>query len=128
MPEHAKYQQIPVKVYRTADRLVVAAPMAGMTPEAVYIEVTDDNRLLLDDEVRGVLKDVKELLVDEWSVGAYYRDYALPDPVDGSQAVITYGNGVLVVSLPLARKTVPVRLTLSNIGHAHGMSDNVALP
>jgi len=128
MPEKAKIQQVPLKVYRTADRLTVAAPMAGMEPTNLTIEITDDGRLLLDGEVRGLLKDVKELLLDEWSVGAYYRDYTLPVPVDGSQAMATYGNGVLVVTFPLSERLVPARLTLSSTGTAHGMSDTIALP
>jgi|SRR5579883_2016960 HSP20 family protein len=129
MPESLKVQQVPLKVYRAATgRLTVAAPMAGLEPEDIVIEITADGRLFLDGKVRGTLKDVKELLLDEWSVGAYYRDYTLPDPVDGSQAAATYGNGVLVVTFPIADHTVPARLTLSHTSVAHGMSDNIALP
>jgi HSP20 family protein len=128
MPEQAKVQQVPLKVYRAADRLTVATPMAGMEPVDITIEITADGRLLLDGEVRGMLKGVKELLLDEWSVGAYYRDYLLPEAVDGSQAAATYGNGVLVVTFPISARTVPARLTLSSTGIAHGISDNVALP
>lgn len=127
MPERAKIQQVPLKVYRTGDRLTIAAPMAGMEPGDLVIEITDDGRLLLDGDVRGVLKDVKELLVDEWSVGAYCRDYTLPVPVDGSEAIATYGNGVLVVTFPISAHIVPARLTLSSTGLvAHGISDNTA--
>lgn len=128
MPETAKIQQVPLKVYRAEDRLTVATPMAGMEPVDIKIEITNDGRLRIDGEVRAMLKDVKELLLDEWSVGAYYRDYLLPCAVDGSQAVATYGNGVLVVTFPLAERMTPARLTLSATGTAHGMSDNVALP
>jgi HSP20 family protein len=125
MPERIKVQQVPLKVYRAPDRLTVAAPMAGMEPQDIQIEITNDGRLMMDGEVRGILKDIKEQLVDEWSVGAYYRDYALPNPVDGSQATATYGNGVLVVTFPIAEKTIPARLTLSTTGTAHGISANM---
>jgi HSP20 family protein len=127
MPESSKVQMIPLKVYLAAQRLSVAAPMAAMEPEDILIEITAENRLLLDGKVRGILKDVKELVLDEWSAGAYYRDYQLPSPVDGSQATATYGNGVLVVTMPLATRTVPARLTLSSNGVAHGISDNVVI-
>ena len=112
---------------RTVDRLTIAAPMAGIEPSDILVEITHDGRLLLDGKVRAVLKDVKDLLVDEWSSGAYYRDYVLPHPVDGSQATATYGNGVLVVTFPLAEHLVPARLTLSSTGLAHGISDNVIM-
>jgi HSP20 family molecular chaperone IbpA len=65
---------------------------------------------------------------DEWSVGAYCRDYTLPEPVDGSEAVATYGNGVLVVTFPTASELTPAHLTLSSSGTltARGISDNTA--
>src|SRR5258707_7968167 len=124
--ERAKVQQVPLKVYRATNRLTIAALMAGMEREDITIEITAEGRLLLDGHVRGVLKDVKELLLDEWSVGAYCRDYVLPEPINGAEAVATYGNGVLVVTFPIASHTVPARLTLSSTGTptAHGISDN----
>src|SRR5207237_928066 len=74
MQEQAKIQQIPVKVYRTSDRLMVAAPMPGLQPEDILVEVTPDGLLVIQAVVRALLKDVKELLLDEWSVGCYYRE------------------------------------------------------
>lgn len=127
MQERTKVQQIPLKVYRTAERLTIAAPMAGIEPSDILVEITADGRVLLDGKVRAVLKDVKDLLVDEWSSGAYYRDYVLPNPVDGTQATATYGNGVLVVTFPISDRVVPARLTLSSTGLAHGMSNNVII-
>ncbi|MGH2510102.1 MAG: hypothetical protein ACRDHZ_22205, partial [Ktedonobacteraceae bacterium] len=67
MQERAKVQLIPLKVYRTVDRLTIAAPMAGIEPDDILVEVTQNCRVLLDGKVRAVLKDVKDLLVDEWS-------------------------------------------------------------
>jgi HSP20 family protein len=120
MQEEAKLQLIPIKVYRTSDRLMVAAPMPGLEPGDIVVEVTSDNHLILNGEVRGLLKDVKELLVDEWSVGAYYRELTLPDAVDGERANVNYGNGVLVVAFPLSQRTVPAHLTLDITGPARG--------
>src|SRR5947209_20159241 len=102
MQEEAKIQQIPVKMYRTSDRLMVAAPMPGMEPEDILVEITGDGHLILHGALRALLKDVKELLIDEWSVGDYHREMALPDAVDGEHANVTYGNGVLVVALPIS--------------------------
>lgn len=120
MQEKAKIQQIPIKVYRTADRLMVAAPMPGLQPEDVLVEITEDGKLLLQGELRGMLKDVKELLLDEWSVGGYYREVSLPEAVDGEQANVTYANGVLVVALLISDTTRPATLTLDKVGPARG--------
>jgi len=120
MQEQLKVQQIPVKVYRTADRLMVAAPMPGLEPEDVLVQVTDDGHLILQGELRGMLKNVKELLIDEWSVGEYYRDLPLPNAVDGMHANVTYGNGVVVVVLPISNQTTGANLTLEMVGPARG--------
>ena len=120
MEEQNKLQGIPVKVYRSDDLLTVAAPMPGLEPEDITVEVTADGNLILNGEVRGLLKDTKELLIDEWSVGSYYRDLVLPDTVDGEHANVTYGNGVLVVALPLSQHTRPARLTMAKVGPARG--------
>ncbi|HEX6477701.1 MAG TPA: Hsp20/alpha crystallin family protein [Ktedonobacteraceae bacterium] len=120
MQERPKIQLIPVKMYRTPDRLMVAAPMPGMEPEDILVEITGDGMLILHGALRGVLKDAKEVLIDEWSVGDYHRELGLPDTVDGEHANVTYGNGVLVVAMPISDEMIPGRLTLETVGPAHG--------
>jgi HSP20 family protein len=120
MSESEKLQQVPVKVYRSSDRLMVAAPMPGMEPEDIFVQVTEDDHLIVQGEVRGLLKDVKELLIDEWSIGAYFRDIPLPDPVNGEGANVTYGNGVIVVALPISDRVTPATLLLDKVGFARG--------
>ena len=118
--ESPMLQEVPVKVYRTDDRLTVAAPMPGLEPDNIQVEVTDQGHLILQGQVRGLLKGVKELLIDEWTVGGYYRDIHLPDAVDGEAANVTYGNGVLVVDLPLSQWTRPAQLSMEKVGPNHG--------
>ena len=120
MQEQVKQQHIPVKVYRTGERLMIAAPMAGLEPENIVVEVTDEGRLLLHGDLRGMLKEVKELLLDEWSVGVYHRELTLPVPVNATCANVTYGNGVLMVTLPISQQTLPARLVLERITPTHG--------
>lgn len=120
MQEHAKLQQIPVKVYRSSDRLMVAAPMPGLQPEDILVQVTENGHLIIQGELRGLLKNIKELLLDEWSVGGYYRELPLPDAVDGTLANVSYGNGVLVVALPISERTRPASLTLDTVAPSRG--------
>jgi hypothetical protein len=44
----------------------------------------------------------------------------LPNPVDGSLATATYGNGVLVIALPVAERTTPAEISLVPIGIGRG--------
>ncbi len=120
MQEQLKQQHIPVKMYRTEQRIMVAAPMPGLEPEDMVVEVSADGTLLLHWEVRGRLKEIKELLLDEWSAGAYHRELALPAPVNAACANVTYGNGVLLVTLPISEQTQAARLALERMTPTHG--------
>src|SRR5258708_12791853 len=119
MQEQLKRQHIPVKVYRTDERLMIAAPMAGLEAEKIVDEVTADGLLILHGDLRAMLEEVKELLLDEWSVGVYHRELALPVPVNATCANVTYGNGVLMVTLPISQQTLPARLVLERPAPTH---------
>lgn len=114
------FQHIPVNVYRTHDHLTIAAPMPGLEPEDILVEVTERNQLILHADVRGTLKEAKEVLQHEWDAGGYHRELNLPEPVDGEHANVTYGNGVLVVALLPSLQTQPARITLARTGMGHG--------
>ena len=120
MQEATNPQSLPVKLYRMHDHLTVAAPMPGLEPEDILVEVTEQGQLILHGDRRGTLKEVKEVLLDEWNVGPYHRELVLPEPVDGEHANITYGNGILVVALLLSQEMQPARITLAKTGPAHG--------
>jgi HSP20 family protein len=120
MQEQISVQRLPLKVYRSQNRLTVAAPMPGLQPEDIYVEVRVDGLLIVDGLLRGALKGDKEILMDEWSAGSYHREFNLPNTVDGPLATVTYGNGVLVVTLPLADQTRPVQIELEKVGTDRG--------
>jgi len=121
MQEQIKEQTVPVKVYRTEDRLMVLAPMPGLEPENIQVEVTRDGHLQLHGDLRATLKGVKDLLIDEWSIGFYTRDLELPVPVNGEMANLAYGNGVLNVTLPISEQTIPAQLSLEQVAPGRGM-------
>lgn len=120
MQERSKIQHVLVKMYRSSDRLMVAVPLPGLEPEDVLVTVDEHGCLLIQGAERGLLKDVKELLLDEWSVGSYRRELTLPNTVDGSRANVTYRNGVLVIALPIVQRNIAARITLDRVGTAYG--------
>jgi HSP20 family protein len=120
MSERTDLQEVAVKLYRTEDLITVAAPMPGLEAENIAVDVTADGRLVLRGQLRGALKDAKQILIDEWSVGPYHREVRLPCPVDGEGATVTYGNGVLVVALPVAAEMRPAQLSLSATAPTRG--------
>ncbi|HEY7414935.1 MAG TPA: Hsp20/alpha crystallin family protein [Ktedonobacteraceae bacterium] len=113
-------QSIPVNVYKTLDRLMAAAPMPGLEPEDIIVDITADRRLILHGEPRGSLKDTKETLSVEWNAGPYHREIELATAVDGTHANVTYGNGVVTVVLPISEQTHAAHVTLARTGATHG--------
>lgn len=122
-------RNMPVKIYRTASRIMAAVPMPGLEPDDIDIEVTATPSLIIRGRQRGELKGIKIEILNEWDVGKYERVIALPSAVDGTLANVTYGNGVLVVALPVADQTRPVQLTLSPLSATRGLrAGNMGVP
>jgi HSP20 family protein len=138
-------QSIPVKLYRTADRLVIAAPMAGLRPADLSIEVTESGQLILQSKPRRMRRtqlfdvvvtvdrdgdqdvwtreqwqEYKEVVLDEWSTLGSYRELELPSAVDAVLGTATYGNGVLVVVLPVSETIRAASLQLVPSGDDRG--------
>jgi HSP20 family molecular chaperone IbpA len=117
-----------VRAFRADEMLTVAAPMPGLTPEDIRVEVTAQGHLILEgrstpdsDQAFGAIKSgSKEILVDEWAAGPYYREVSLETAVNGEAATVTYGNGVLVVAMPIAESTRPAEIRLDSIGAGRG--------
>ena len=95
-------QQLPVRVHRTEGRITVTAPMPGLSAEEISITIMD-NAVLLRGEKQASGQTDLDLIINEWSIGPYTREIMLPDPVRGDLANATYGNGVLVLSLPTVK-------------------------
>ena len=138
-------QSVPVKLYRTPDRVVIAAPMPGLRPEDVTVDVTDTGRVILQSTPRGGLREhlfhvevtvdrdgdqqvwthewwqeSKDVLLNEWCTCGYYRELDLPAAVDAPLGTVTYGNGVLVVALPVTGQLRSARLRLAAVGEGRG--------
>lgn len=90
---------LPLRVYQTDYRIMVAAPMPGLEPSDIAVTVTGD-RVTIHGKERGPHQHERKLLRAEWAVGPYAADVVLSEPVDGTLTNATYGNGVLVLAMP----------------------------
>jgi len=93
-------QSVPLQVHQADNRLVLAAPMPGLEPQDIAV-IINGNRVTIRGEYRGSRQNQPEILISEWTIGPYYRDVVLPQSVDGTLTNATYGNGVLVLSMPI---------------------------
>ncbi len=113
---------VPVNVYENDREVMVAAPMPGVAPEDIDVEVTDDRHLLLRARQHGPGQERIEYLVREWSYGPFERAIELPRNVDAPRANLSLGNGVLMISLPKSDSHVAGRLEVERRAHARGMT------
>lgn len=111
--------RVPANVYRTEDRMMVAVAMPGLQAGDITIEVSDSGSIVVRGDLRGKLKDWKEVIQEEWQAGGYRRELELQAPVDASAGRATYENGVLVVVLPIAATTTSGTFQ-PNPGDYHG--------
>ncbi len=114
-------QRIPVRVYDAEEHVVLAAPLPGLEPEDISIAIAG-NTVHIRGEERGPGQRRRNVIVDEWTIGPYEREVELPQAVDGPLTNATYGNGVLVLSMPKATKDQPSETSfrLHPIECAHG--------
>jgi HSP20 family protein len=113
---------IPVNIFENERELMVVAPMPGVDVTDIAVEVTDDGQLTLHAELHGAGQERIEYLLREWSYGPYERRIELPRGVDAARANLSFGNGVLAVTLPKTSDTVAARLTLDETGQARGVA------
>ena len=92
-------QVLPVRVYQTDERIMLACPMPGVEAEDILVCI-DGRRVVVHGDERGSHQSDLALCIAEWGIGPYHRELELTEPVDGSLANATYGNGVLVLSMP----------------------------
>jgi HSP20 family protein len=92
-------QTVPVQLHRAQGRLVLAAPMPGLEPQDIAVSIHGD-QVTVRGEYRGSRHDQPETVISEWTMGPYHREVNLPQPVSGALTNATYGNGVLVLTMP----------------------------
>jgi HSP20 family protein len=80
--------------------------MPGLEPEDISVTVAGD-KATIRGAVRGERSGEPDLLVEEWTVGPYYRQVHLPQAVNGVLTNATYCNGVLVLVMPKATPEQP---------------------
>jgi HSP20 family protein len=117
-----KAKELPIRLYQSDNQFALAVPLAGREPEDILISI-DGDRVTIRGNERGPRQHDLDLLKAEWSIGPFYREVILPESVDGSLANATYGNGVLVLTLPRSRSSdspASADFTLETIGHARG--------
>lgn len=101
-----------IDVYETKDDVMVESALAGVDPENVDIAI-ENNVLTLRGETKKEQEiEEKDYYRKEVRHGSFYREVALPCPVEGEKAEATFEKGMLKIQIPkrpeAQKKTIKV--------------------
>jgi len=97
--------QLTIDVYQTPSEMVIESTIAGVNPEDLDIDVTNDSVT-----IRGTRKREKEVKDEDYFYrecywGRFSRSVILPQEINPEDAEVTFKNGILSIHLPkLVRK------------------------
>ena len=99
----------PMEVLHNNGKFIVRVDLPGLTKDDVKIEVTD--KLLT---ICGERKEEKEEKLEgffrtELSYGSFWRQVPLPETVKSENAVATFTNGVLEITMPAVKVAPAIR-------------------
>ncbi len=101
-----------VDIYEDKNNLIVEAPLAGINPEKVNIEIEDNLLKISGQQEKKTEVDEKEYYRKEIRSGSFYRAIALPKAVDGDKAKAEFKDGILKVIVPKKEEARPKKITI----------------
>ncbi|HEY6736879.1 MAG TPA: Hsp20/alpha crystallin family protein [Candidatus Saccharimonadia bacterium] len=92
--------QLAVDVYQTKENVVIKAPIAGVTPDKIDIEVAEDVVTIRGERVEEREVDREHYYVQECYWGSFSRSVILPTSTIAEKAAASLKDGVLTVTIP----------------------------
>ncbi len=107
--EETRYIVPPVDIYETEDALTVVVDLPGVTRDSVDVRVEDN---VLTIKGRADYDPPANIMLGEFNLHGYYRQFQLTDEVDQSKISAESKNGVLSIRLPKAEKSKPKQIKI----------------
>jgi HSP20 family protein len=92
--------QLTVDVYQTPSDIVVESAIAGVKPDDIDVNVTNDSITIKGERRREKAVKDEDYFYQECYWGKFSRSVILPQEVDPEAAEVTFKNGILTVRLP----------------------------
>lgn len=92
--------QLTVDVYQTPSDIVVESAIAGVKPEDIDVNVTNDSITIKGERRREKSVKDDDYFYQECYWGRFSRSIILPQEVDPEAADVTFKNGILTARLP----------------------------
>ncbi|MBI2638786.1 Hsp20/alpha crystallin family protein [Candidatus Peregrinibacteria bacterium] len=96
--------QLAVDVFQTADEIVVVAPVAGVRPSDLSINITDEVLTIKGARNFQFKAAGSDYFTQECFWGNFSRSIILPESVDAGNVSASFKNGILTVRIPKVEK------------------------
>ncbi|CAM2969568.1 MULTISPECIES: Hsp20/alpha crystallin family protein [Williamsia] len=104
---------MPMDLYKVEDHYVLTADLPGVDPGSVDVSV-DNGTLTLTAHRTARSEDSVQWMSSERFYGTYRRQLTLGDGIDAAGISASYENGVLSVTIPVAEKAKPRRISINH--------------
>lgn len=106
---------LPVDVYRYQQKLVIIAPIAGISIDDISVAITEDILTIKGEREHPDNISANDFFSEECFWGSFHRSIVLPVEVDTEQVAAFYKRGILRIELPLLEekttRVIPVKIT-----------------
>jgi len=96
--------QLAMDVYQTKSHIVILAPIAGVRPEDMTVEVTDDVLTIKGHRRMEHIVEEENYFTQECFWGDFSRSIVLPASVDTNKIDADFKDGVLKIEIPKIEK------------------------
>ena len=108
--EFEKFEWVPqIEVLLKNEQFFVRADLPGLTKDDVKVEVTEEF-LIISGERKEMKEEKREdFYRTERNYGTFFRQIPLPEGTNFEKATATFFNGVLEITMPMAKVEKPIR-------------------
>jgi HSP20 family protein len=99
-----------VDIREKGDAIVLQAEVPGVDRESLHLETKDGVLTLKGEKHREHREEKEGVYRAERVYGAFVRQFALPEEVDGDKIDAVYKDGVLTITLPKKPEAAPKRI------------------
>ncbi len=96
--------KLTIDVYQTPAEIVIESAIAGVKPEDLDIDVSNDSITIKGERRRDEKVEEENYFYQECYWGKFSRSIILPEEVDPDSASVNFKNGILTVKLPKLQK------------------------
>ncbi|KKQ89685.1 MAG: Small heat shock protein [Berkelbacteria bacterium GW2011_GWA2_38_9] len=96
--------QLAIDVYETDSELILTAPIAGVSPENIDVQISDEFITIKGERADQKQAEASGYHIQECYWGAFSRSFEIPIAVDADNAEAIMKNGILTVVIPKLQK------------------------